>query len=254
MRRLVPVLLALALTPTFAAADVIKGTATYLQRMMLPPGSVVEIMMQDVSRADAPAKTLATYRIDNPGAPPYQFAFEYDPASIDERGSYSLRATVTNGDKLLMTTDTVYPVLTRGAGNEVEMVMKAVAQSGSEGSQKPNSDFVNTYWKVLTLQGQPVTVTENQKEPHLILRPDGSYNATAGCNMIAGGYEVEGAKVKFMPGPTTLMACVPPLDDYEAALIKVLGAAGSFGIDGESMELVDPAGGTLATFQAVYLQ
>ena len=150
MRKALLAALALAAAPTLAAAETVSGTVTYLQRMMLPPDSVVEIAFQDTSLADAPATTLATYRIEAPGAPPYAFAFDYDPAQIDEARSYTLRATVRQGDTLLMTTDTVYPVLTRGAGNEVEMVMKAVGQ-GSGTGETPDSDFVNTYWKLLTL-------------------------------------------------------------------------------------------------------
>ena len=97
MRRFFLAFLALLVTPAIAAADLITGKATYLQRMMLPPDAVVEITLQDVSRADAPAKVLATYRIEEPGAPPYAFAFQYDPAQIDERNSYTLRATVREG-------------------------------------------------------------------------------------------------------------------------------------------------------------
>lgn len=249
MRKFLLAGLAILMAPTLAAADTITGTVTYLQRMMLPPDTVVEIVLQDSSRADASAKTLATYRIEAPGAPPYRFAFKYDPAQIDQAHTYTLRATATQGDKLLMTTDTAYPVLTRGAGTEAEMVMKMVA---SEEKMKPDSDFVNTYWKLLTLNGTEVPVASDQREPHVILRTDGSYNATVGCNMIRGGYAVDGAKVEFKPGPMTMMACVPPYGQFESDLIKALDAAESFGVSGESMELLDPTGGTLATFKAVY--
>ncbi|NDR58244.1 YbaY family lipoprotein [Aliiruegeria sabulilitoris] len=249
MRRLFIALAALLMSPTLASAETITGTVSYLQRMMLPPDASVEILLQDVSRADAPAKTLVTYRIEAPGAPPYGFAIHYAPEQIDERLSYSLRASVKQGDKLLMTTDTAYPVLTRGAGTEVEMILRMVG--GSE-ETKPDSDFVNTYWKLLTLNGEEVPVANNQREPHVILRSDGNYNATVGCNMILGGYEVSGAKVAFKPGPMTMMACIPPYDSFERDLVQALEAAASFGISGESMELLDPSGGTLATFRAVY--
>ncbi|PRY25389.1 putative lipoprotein [Aliiruegeria haliotis] len=252
MRRLILATLALLLAPTLAAADMLTGTVTYLQRIMPPPGAVLEVTLQDISLADAPAKELATFTKTDLGGPPYRFAFKYDPATINPSNSYALRATITKDGALWMTTDTVYPVLTRGGGTEAEMILKMVAGM-EESSAKPNSDFVNTYWKIETLGGEAIPAPQNSKrEGHIILRADGNYSATVGCNMIQGGYAVDGAKVDFKPGPMTMMACVPPWDTLERTLVEVLGSAASFGISGETMELVDPAGGTLATFRAVY--
>ena len=44
-----------ALLAEQAFAQVIEGTATYRERMALPPGAVFEATLEDVSRADAPA-------------------------------------------------------------------------------------------------------------------------------------------------------------------------------------------------------
>ncbi len=240
---------ALMMAPVVACAEMVTGSATYLQRIALPPTATVEIVLQDTSLADAPAKTLGTFTISPPGNPPFGFAFDVAEDKIDAANSYSVRATVRDQGKLLMTTDTVYPVLTRGASNNVDMVMKMVSDPAAA---KPDSDFVNTYWKLVTLQGETVPVANNKREPHVILRSDGTYNATVGCNTIRGAHAVDGAKVSFKPGAMTQMACVPPLDRFEQSLAETLASAASFGISGETMELVDPAGGTLATFVAVY--
>ncbi len=248
MRIFVLALLAALTGPALAAAETITGTVTYLQRIMLPPGTTIEVALEDTSLADAPAKSLATFVIDDAGAPPYRFAFAYDPDSFDDRTSYTLRATARNGDTLLMTTDTVYPVVTRGAGTEVEMVMKMVAQDDT--TAEPGAELVDTHWKITSLNGAPVTVTADQRQPHLILRADGTYAATAGCNMLLGGYTLDGGSVSFQSGPTTLMACIPPLDAYESALIGALQGATGVGIDGTTMQLIDGTGGTLATFEA----
>jgi putative lipoprotein len=39
----------------------------------------------------------------------------YDPAQIDPRMTYAVSARITEGNELLFISDTVYPVLTRGA-------------------------------------------------------------------------------------------------------------------------------------------
>ncbi|MFD0978992.1 YbaY family lipoprotein [Tropicimonas aquimaris] len=249
MRPIFLALLVLLGAPVPAVAETLTGTVTYLQRMMLPPAAEVEISFQDVSRADAPAQVLATYRIPEPGAPPYRFAFAYDPARIDPARSYTLMARVLEGDRLLMITDTAYPVLTRGGGTELEMILKMVNDTPPP---MPDVDFINTYWKILTLGGTPVEVQDNAREPHVILRSDGSYNATVGCNMIRGGYELDGPSVRFLPGAATMMACPPPLDALERSLGEMLEAASEHRVSGEQMELLGPEGEILATFQAVY--
>lgn len=140
MRYLLPILAALcfvsACSPTgndmyanktIAPAQV-TGTLSYRERSLLRPGSVAEVWLLDVSKMDVAAVELAHQVIENPGAPPIPFVLEYDQANIDERMSYSVRATIKHGDRLLFTTDTHYPVLTRGAGDSVEIELKAIPQ------------------------------------------------------------------------------------------------------------------------------
>ena len=109
--------------PASVSEGVVRGTATYRERMALPPNAVLEVVLQDVSRAGAPATVLGTARIENPGSPPFDFEISYDPGSIDERFTYAVRATIRADDELLFTTDSVHPVLTRGATSEVELLM-----------------------------------------------------------------------------------------------------------------------------------
>lgn len=40
--------------------ETIEGTVFYRERMMLPPGVEVEVQLQDISRADAMARVIAT--------------------------------------------------------------------------------------------------------------------------------------------------------------------------------------------------
>ncbi len=87
-------------------AGVIEGTVMYRERMMLPPDAQLEINFEDVSRADAPATVLATVTQSTATAPPWPFRISYDPATLDSRHRYGLRATVRHKDRLLFTSDT----------------------------------------------------------------------------------------------------------------------------------------------------
>ena len=108
----------------------LSGTVSYLQRIALPPDAVVEVSLQDVSKADAPAEVISTQTIETQGAQvPIPYTLEYDPSQIVERNSYAVRATITEGGKLTWTSTKRYPVLTRGAPTDnVEIIVEQVPQ------------------------------------------------------------------------------------------------------------------------------
>ena len=115
-------------SPARAEEARVTGTATYLDRALLPPGAVLEVQLLDISRADAPAEVLSTSRTEGLGAPPYPFELPYDPAGIDPRNTYSVSARVTVGDRLAMITDTVTPVITRDAPSaDIEVILRRVS-------------------------------------------------------------------------------------------------------------------------------
>ena len=75
-------LLALVAWAAAAAADVVIGTASYRERIALPPGAVFEAVLEDVSLADAPAVELGRTTIADPGNPPFAFEIDFDPAEV----------------------------------------------------------------------------------------------------------------------------------------------------------------------------
>lgn len=123
---LVMALAACATAPTETAE--VTGTAAYRERILLPPGHVLTVRLEDVSRADAPSQTLAEQVTPLEGrAPPYPFALAYDPGDIQTNHSYAVRAEIRDpAGRLRFTTDTRHSVITRGAPMSVDIVMVAV--------------------------------------------------------------------------------------------------------------------------------
>ena len=120
------VLLASLIAQPMPATAQLKGTATYRERIPLTPDAVFEAMLEDVSKADAPAVVVGSIRIDKPGQIPIRFEIPYDPARIDQSHGYSVRARILVGQQLLFTTDQAYPVLTRGHAKEVQLLLRMV--------------------------------------------------------------------------------------------------------------------------------
>jgi heat shock protein HslJ len=111
----------------------------------------------------------------------------------------------------------------------------------------------NQYWKLESLDGEPLEPVESRREPHLVLQnQEKRYSATAGCNRMIGEYKVEGDTIEFSSGPSTRMACPPPLREMEEKFLRVLREARFWSIKGHVMELLDEGRGTIATFEVVY--
>ena len=130
-----PILGAVATMVMFGSAahagSTITGTATWRERMVLPPSAVFEATLEDISRADAPASVLGRTRIENPGNPPILFRIDFDPAAIQARHRYAVRARVTVDDRLMFTTDTVQSVFGPEQVTQVELLLKRVGGSPS---------------------------------------------------------------------------------------------------------------------------
>ena len=107
---------------------VVNVTATYRERILLTPGHVLTVRVEDVSRADAPAAVLAEHREVLDGrAPPYQATLGFPRSQIDPRHTYAVRAEIRDpSGALRFTTDTRHAVLTQGAPAGADIVMVGV--------------------------------------------------------------------------------------------------------------------------------
>jgi uncharacterized lipoprotein YbaY/heat shock protein HslJ len=110
-------------TPEPATAS-ITGTATYRERMMLPPTAVLEVSLEDVSRADAPADVMARSEVKTTTAPPYSFTVSYDPARIVAGHRYNVRARILDNGTMMFQSDAGYAVLGAGNVTHVDILLK----------------------------------------------------------------------------------------------------------------------------------
>lgn len=104
-------------------ASFVTGTATYRERMALPPQAVFEARIEEVSRADAASTVVAGTRVDSPQVP-IEFSIPYDINRIEPAGRYVVRAQIMLDGQMLFTTDTVYPVLGSSGTDRVQLLMR----------------------------------------------------------------------------------------------------------------------------------
>ena len=114
----------------------VSGTATYRERLALPPDAVFEATLEDVSRADAPALVVASTRVTSP-AVPIGFTIGVDPARIEANRRYVVRGRITLNGQLMFTTDTAYPVFGAGDVRRIDnMLLRRAGGVGAAGEAR----------------------------------------------------------------------------------------------------------------------
>lgn len=115
-----------AATEAEPPAATVSGTVAYRERIALSPEAELEVILEDVSKQDVAATVIAQKTIRDPGQVPIAFELEYDPAEILEGMSYNLRARIHDRGRLVFISNTRNAVLTRGAGDRVDIMLVAV--------------------------------------------------------------------------------------------------------------------------------
>lgn len=114
-----------------------------------------------------------------------------------------------------------------------------------------SSPLMQTYWRLITLNGQPARAFPDQAEPHLILRDGGQAAGSDGCNNFFMQWKSSGSSMSFEPGGSTLMMC-PQGDEQARAFKETLAGVDAWSITGSVLEL-SKGGKPVATFEAVAL-
>ena len=123
----------------------VKGEAYYMERIAVPPGSQLEFILEDISRADAPADIIGKTIMSDIGQPPYSFEIQYQSDQIDPSRQYGIRARLTHEGQLLFTTDRIYPVLTSGHLPETKLLLKAVKNPQTDAARETMGKIPATF-------------------------------------------------------------------------------------------------------------
>jgi heat shock protein HslJ len=127
----------------------------------------------------------------------------------------------------------------------------ACAGPGSgAGRQAPAAPLEDTYWKLVEVDGKPVSFSDEKRQAHLIFAADGGKVAgSGGCNRLMGTYTVTQDKIAFGPTAMTHRGCREGMRT-EAAFQRALGATETYTITGSILRF-HAGDRVLAVFEAV---
>lgn len=117
---------------------------------------------------------------------------------------------------------------------------------------KPDVSLINTYWKLVELNGSPVTAGEG-KDLHMILKGQDQVTGYSGCNQFMGSFTETGGGLSFGPIAGTRRMCENVMDQ-EMTFLQALESASGYDISGEDMAVSDAQGTVTLRFVAVYLE
>lgn len=221
-----------------AAAEeaMLEVSIAYRERIALPPDAVVDIELLDTSRMDVAAERLASQRFRMTSVP-FDVTLHYDPALIDERMTYTVAARILSQGRVMFRTTEAYPVLTRGAGEDVALMLQMAAANDAAGETPP---LAGTVWQVFEVGGEAVTA---DRPPTLQFEEGGAFGLFSGCNRFRGGAEIEGSEIAFGDNIAgTLMACPPEPAALESAVLAAVTETVLYDLTSAGLTLLNDAG------------
>jgi uncharacterized lipoprotein YbaY/uncharacterized membrane protein/membrane-bound inhibitor of C-type lysozyme len=239
------------LPPEADSGGTFRGTVTYRERMALPRGATVEVRLEDVSVADAPAVLLGQQTITvEQRQVPFAFEVPYAADAIEPRRRYAVRAAIRAPDGTLLFTTTEQHRAFDDAGEAIqpaELVVQRVRSEPDTGGAAASTGSITAGpWRLtaMSLAGaaeQPVTAMPAYT---IEFGADGRYGGRADCNRYAGSYERPSPdRLAMTAGIATLAACPPGsiADDF----IRAVATASAFRVEGEMLRLELVNGGYL---------
>jgi copper homeostasis protein (lipoprotein) len=118
-----------------------------------------------------------------------------------------------------------------------------------------DNDIREKYWRLIELNGTPISVNENQKrEAHFTLRTkDKRIVGHGGCNAFSGSYDLlEGSRIQFSPLASTQMACAEV--SYEPDFFMAIQNADNYTVKRDTLCLNKARMAPLARLVAVYFR
>lgn len=221
----------------------------YLDRRMLPPGAVLEVNLEDISKADAPSELIASQAMEAVSAPPFSMVLNYDAMKIMDKHRYNLRATIKVKNQLVMTSTTNVIPFVEGSIVPIEIKLERIAHSHTTDTAH-NATFTDTYWKLMQLNGQNVQLGAAKKDVLIqFISEDNSVLGFSGCNTFKGHFEIDQGKLNLGPVAATQKMCMDGMDQ-EKIFLNAMGEFFSYSVQGESLTMTNKQGDVISIFKS----
>lgn len=257
----------------------ITANIFYLQRIALPPGAQVSLILEEtvvtpvvatdlvtdaatatevdtdvvaatvdntvgattVATEVAVAKVIAQQTITATTAPPYKIDLNYSATQINPEHNYVLRAKIEHEGKLLFTNAEAIAAFANQTDKPTEILV-------SQAPADPIVALVNKQWQLSMLGEQAITAEVTKQVPYLTFNKDDSnLVGFAGCNRFRGSYAAVGDSVSLTQLSTTKKMCFQQMN-LETQFLTLLSATDNFKVTDQVLTLYSISGVALGQF------
>lgn len=231
-------------TAAQAQSGSLEVTATYRERIAVPPDAQLYVQLLDVTRADAMAIPIASQRFAMSGVP-VTVTLTYDPTIIAGGQSYTVAASLWSGDQQLFRTPRRYLVLDGVSDAAVDVVMSMVEQA--DDASVPTQMLSGIRWAVTEIEG----VAWINDDPATLLVDDAlAFSIYGGCNRFTGQIGVSGDQITFPENYAgTLMACPDDAEGQERRFLAALARVARYVRYGAGLVMMDANGVAVLHFE-----
>jgi len=214
----------------------VKGSVMVRERMALPEDAVLSVWIEDVSKADAPAELISKTTMLLKGRQgTFNFVIPYRVKDISKSNSYSVRATIEHNGKLMFTSTSSNPVITKGSKKSASFTLERVGDH----SNVTLSAFGND-WTLKEMNGK--ALGEKDSKVSLTLNEgDKNCNGRSFVNGYGGSIVFSGSgqagSIKMGSIMSTKMAGSSESMKHETEYFSTLNKVDSFVIHGSELHL-----------------
>lgn len=220
----------------------------YRERIMLPHGSELTVSLADVSKMDVAAEFISSYTEVLEGAPPFEISLNYDSKKLNKKGRYVVRAVIKNNKQLLFTSTEHIEAFENSNDNRIEVMVRSIEKGPAKLSQG-NVPLENTYWKLISLNDNPVNIGSDEKALYIqFLDEESRVAGYSGCNNYAGGYELQKDSLSFGMMMSTKKMCVETMD-LEQEYLLMLSNTIEYSIEYDKLNFYNVARELIAAYQ-----
>ncbi len=230
----------------------VSGVALTRERVRLPPDTVFEATLLDVTSPDVPPLVLGRQRREWAGNPPYAIQIPYPSARFVPKGRYEVRVTVTQEGRLLLASDERYPVPQDAAYRSVNVWLNGpIRQVATAATANASVPLALTHWRLVDIEDVPLSrLPQGDVEPYVVFQADEKrITGSGGCNRFLADYVVSGGRLHVSQLVSNITLCLAN-GGTETRFFEALSAVEAFVQQGNVLMLKGAEGQTLLRFEA----
>lgn len=214
------------------SGNVLKVEVSYLERIMLRPGSELTVKLLDGESLIS----SGTFELD--GAPPYHVELSYEKKDIDDKDYQLLTKISYMGVEKYTSVLNISPMSRELKKEGVAVVLKR--------TEVLSEDLEDVLWELYSLGKE---VVSHERKPYILLNSiNNIVNGSTAMNSLSAAYELEGNNLVFQD----IFVTGRHLEDYaqlEASYLEILKGTKHYEVYGDRLRLVGDNNETLAIFK-----